>query len=136
MPRTMFWKRVFGRDLLWRIGRWLYTGARREMSHSMDTNGEIALQKRMATHFEQTSRGDPIVLDVGANLGAWSQPFGRALHAAGITKGRLIAFEPGPGQRERLEVNLFGRARFRHGVHSALCSRREERFGRVRTNGR
>lgn len=99
-------ERIFGRQRLWRIGRWLYTGARREISTKLEANGEYALQERLAAYYAKTSCKDPVILDVGANLGAWAQPFGRALDAAGIVDAKLIAFEPGPGQRERLEVNL------------------------------
>ena len=101
-----FLERVFGRERLWRLGRWLYTGARREISMKLEANGEYALQERLAAHFARTAGHSPLILDIGANLGAWAQPFGRALAAAGIENGRLIAFEPAPGQRQRLEVNL------------------------------
>lgn len=103
-----FLERVFGRPLLWRVGRWLYTGARREMSFNLATNGEYALQNRLAAHFATRSGHVPVIMDVGANLGAWSRPFGEAIATAGIAEARLVAFEPCPGQRERLEVNLKG----------------------------
>ena len=101
-----FLERVFGRATLWRVGRWLYCGARRELSAALDANGEYAIQRRMAAHLATQSTRAPVILDVGANLGAWSRPFGEALAAAGVDGTRLIAFEPGPGQRTRLEVNL------------------------------
>lgn len=101
-------ERVFGRKLMWRVGRWMYCGARRELSFALDANGEYALQERVAQHLAKSPDHQPIILDVGANLGAWSRPFGQALSQAGAGDARLIAFEPGPGQRERLEVNLSG----------------------------
>lgn len=103
-----FLERVFGRERLWRIGRWLYTGARREMNFHLATNGEYDLQKRLATYFAARSGEAPVILDVGANLGAWARPLGEAIASAGVEGAKLVAFEPGPGQRERLEVNLNG----------------------------
>ena len=94
-----FLERVCGRAMMWRLGRWLYYGARRDLSAPLDTNGEYAIQQRMALYL--ASRGDPapVVLDVGANLGAWSRPFGEALQAAGVQDARLVAFEPGSRHR-------------------------------------
>ena len=107
-----FLERVFGRPLMWRVGRWLYSGARRELPAGLDGNGEYAIQERMAAHLATRQGHAPVILDVGANLGAWARPFGDALQSAGVTGARLIAFEPGPGQRERLEVNMKGAAGF------------------------
>lgn len=101
-----FLERVFGRNLMWRIGRWMYCGARRELAFALSANGEYALQERMAQHLAKSENRKPVILDVGANLGAWARPFGEALQIAGADEGHLIAFEPGPGQRQRLEVNL------------------------------
>lgn len=105
-------ERIFGRNLMWRVGRWMYCGARRELSFGLDANGEYALQERVARYLAKSPDHQPIILDVGANLGAWSRPFGQALRDAGAKDARLVAFEPGPGQRERLEVNLSGAVGF------------------------
>lgn len=43
---------------------------------------------------------DAVVLDVGANVGWWTVPLARRL---GPTGGRVIAFEPVPANRARLE---------------------------------
>ncbi len=45
-------------------------------------------------------RRDAIVLDVGANVGWWTVPLARRVGPAG---GRVIAFEPVPANRARLE---------------------------------
>lgn len=42
---------------------------------------------------------DAVILDVGANVGAWTVPFARRLGAG----GRVCAFEPVPANRDRLE---------------------------------
>ncbi|MCC7000740.1 MAG: FkbM family methyltransferase [Gemmatimonadaceae bacterium] len=42
---------------------------------------------------------DAVVCDVGANIGWWTIPLARALAPGG---GRVLAFEPVPGNRERL----------------------------------
>jgi hypothetical protein len=44
---------------------------------------------------------DSTVLDVGANVGWWTVPLARSL-----PRGRVIAFEPVPANRERLEWAL------------------------------
>lgn len=43
---------------------------------------------------------DAVVCDVGANIGWWTIPLARHLAPGG---GRVLAFEPVPGNRERLE---------------------------------
>ena len=43
---------------------------------------------------------DATVLDVGANVGSWTVPLARRLAPGG---GRVVAFEPVPANRERLE---------------------------------
>lgn len=48
-------------------------------------------------------RPDAIVLDVGANVGWWSVPLARRVGPAG---GRVVAFEPVPDNRRRLEWAL------------------------------
>ena len=103
-----FLERVFGRVLMWRVGRWLYNGARRELPAGLDANGEYAIQERMTAYLAKQPDHVPVIFDIGANLGAWARPFGEALQKAGVGHARLVAFEPGPGQRERLEVNLSG----------------------------
>lgn len=45
-------------------------------------------------------RPDAVVLDVGANVGWWTVPLARHVGAAG---GRVVAFEPVPDNRARLE---------------------------------
>ena len=45
-------------------------------------------------------RPDAVVLDVGANVGWWTVPLARRIGPAG---GRVIAFEPVPDNRARLE---------------------------------
>lgn len=46
---------------------------------------------------------DAVVFDVGANIGWWTVPLARRLAAGG---GRVVAFEPVPGNRARLEWAL------------------------------
>ena len=93
-------ERVFGRHLLWRVGRWLYMGARRELSATPETDGEVDLQGWAIAHCRSLG-APPVIWDVGANLGHWSRPMARQLSEAGL-EARLVAFEPAPQQRAAL----------------------------------
>jgi FkbM family methyltransferase len=53
-----------------------------------------------ATHARRASKPDAVVLDVGANIGWWTIPLARRLARGG---GRVVAFEPVPANRARLE---------------------------------
>lgn len=98
-------ERIAGRQSLMRLGRWLYCGARREFGSDMTIDGEHALIRRLARVLA-AAHGPATILDVGANLGGWSLPMGQALEEEGVSGSRLLAFEPGQGQRERLESAL------------------------------
>lgn len=102
---------------MWKIGRRLYYGARRDGSLVMGSNGEGLLQQAFARR--SAASGKPLVIaDVGANLGDWTATMIEALDEAGAPGARIIPFEPVPVIREKL------RKRFekptRHAVE--ICS--------------
>lgn len=104
--------RLLGRDRAWRLGRALYMRARGEKAtNAIALNGEAALIRRAIAAAEGESR--VVLLDVGANLGEWSDA---ALQAA-RDQGRdidLHVLEPTPKAAQRLED------RFRSDAHVAV----------------
>ncbi|MFC4293987.1 FkbM family methyltransferase [Novosphingobium tardum] len=62
---------LLGRDRAWRIGRALYMRARGEKdTNDIASNGEAALIARVLKQVEDRS---PVLFDVGANRGEWSE---------------------------------------------------------------
>jgi len=98
---TLF-ERVFGRRFLWRLGRFFYLSARRELSNAMGEDGEFALQKWVVSGLGNAGRA-PVLFDVGANLGLWTIAMARLLENSGVEKARIFAFEPAPDQRVALK---------------------------------
>ena len=91
---------VLGRARSWRIGRWLYKGARRELLVDPDVDGEFALQRAWAMAQARGTPGTTLMLmDVGANLGVWSTNAIKELDRSGIVDFRIRAFEPSSGAR-------------------------------------
>ncbi len=88
---------VLGRDLCWRLGRWLYTGARRELLNDPRVNGEYALQDWYLA--AKPASGD-VFLDVGVFLGDWTLTLAERLAAAGVQAFTIHAFEPSQPQFE------------------------------------
>jgi FkbM family methyltransferase len=91
----------FIRRNAWRLGRKLYCWARGDGANDPVNNGEYWLLEQLL----RNSIGQSVLLDIGANKGAWSL---RAL--AGANKFgksiKLHAFEPCTGTRSILEGNL------------------------------
>ena len=95
-------ERIFGRRLLARAGRFLYLGARRELTNSPDVNGEYALIRAVSQQIHGTASRH-ICFDVGANLGDWSAEL---LTAMDDTDVILYPFEPAPAQHAHISARL------------------------------
>lgn len=95
-------ERIFGRRLLARAGRFLYLGARRELTNSPDVNGEYALIRSVCQQIHGTAPRH-ICFDVGANLGDWSAEL---LTAMDDTDVILYPFEPAPAQHAYISARL------------------------------
>jgi len=94
--------KLFGRRTLWRLGRLAYVTARGEGPNRIETNGEAALQRRLARHATRTA--DVFVcLDIGANVGYWAESLVSACRDEGVERLHLIAFEPSEASREELD---------------------------------
>lgn len=96
-----FLEKFAGRSFLWRLGRFLYLGSRRELSNEPEIDGELSLQDWVVCHFHGTD--DLTVWDVGANLGDWSSSIAQKLSGR-RAKSRIFAFEPAPSQRAHLSA--------------------------------
>lgn len=102
---------VLGRQRTWKLGRFLYFGARRELHNHPEHNGEYRLIGwALDAHRASGASGPVTVLDVGANIGEWSERAAREIAARpGLATGaRLVAFEPASAQRESLRQRLAG----------------------------
>ncbi len=105
VARTL--ERLVGRRLLWRLGRFLYLYARRDSRNDPVLNGEYALHDKLARF--AAARNTPLrAIDIGANIGYWSQHLIEACRRAGVSDLQLWAFEPSDEIRavltERLRV--------------------------------
>lgn len=100
-------ERVLGRRALWRVGRWLYSGSRRELRNDPRVNGEYALLRWRAAALKCPPPAEPIVLcDVGANVGHWTTEAAARLAEYGHSDFVIHACEPAPAQRAALAERL------------------------------
>lgn len=85
---------ALGRRNLARLARLLTNAARLDIANDLASNGEGLVQSVLLRHM--AGRGRPVVLDVGANVGRWSQALlERAAQAAPVGDGvQVYAFEP------------------------------------------
>ena len=99
-------EKLLGRDLVWRVGRFLYLGARRELSLDPQTDGEYQLQSWLVQECKAKQTGSLSVFDVGANLGWWSENLVDLVSPNSSLRLELLGFEPAPDQRKELEARF------------------------------
>jgi FkbM family methyltransferase len=94
---------VLGRRNLVRLSRFLLDRARRDYPNNMETNGELEVQRTLLS-----GRGDApfVALDVGANVGRWSQALIKQAREMGVGDVRVHAFEPTAYSFESLKIAL------------------------------
>lgn len=97
---------VFGRRLVWRVGRALYRNARADVPNGIDENGERDAIGRSLDASAQFP-GRLVYFDIGANVGDWTA----ALMAEAATRGltdhvEVHAFEPVTSTFAALEGRL------------------------------
>ena len=99
--------RLIGRRSLWRLGRFLYMEARRDVPNQMETNGEQAVQFHLL-HVIADRHQKFTIFDVGANIGAWTL---RLLQQSIDLKINdylnIYLFEPVPSTFQYLERKIF-----------------------------
>src|SRR5471032_1415120 len=97
-------ERILGRRLVWRLGRWLYTGSRRELQNDPLVNGEYQLQSWLLAG----ARNDKplLFIDVGANIGNWTGVLLAKLKTSFSGRYRIHVFEPAPAQYAALVGRL------------------------------
>jgi len=94
---------LLARRFIWRAGRRLYMGARKDEPNDILSSGELRLQGLVAERVRLGSR--LIVFDVGARIGDWSK--GIVDLAARRSEGcEVHAFEPVPESRLALEKSF------------------------------
>jgi FkbM family methyltransferase len=91
------------RSLSWRLGRKLYCAARLERENSPLTNGEYWLIERMV---EQEGLVNPVLFDIGANVGEWTARALSILDRSGSVGCQIYAFEPTPTTAEHLAARF------------------------------
>ncbi|MCH7230592.1 FkbM family methyltransferase [Glycomyces sp. L485] len=111
---------LIGRGRVVRGARFALHRARLDVPNDPVRNGEYALQRWM---LESAPGGDPItVLDVGANVGAWSRSLLHLASRAGrLDEVRLHAFEPAAHTHRLLAARLGDRARVNRLAVSDSC---------------
>jgi FkbM family methyltransferase len=96
---------LIGRRRLWRLGRLVYSYARREVGSDPQKNGEYALHRKLAKFAYRQSK--PLtVIDIGGFTGYWSSHLLETCRAAGVEKVQLWAFEPSQESRAQLVQRL------------------------------
>lgn len=80
------------RRVAWRVGRRLYCAARGEGANRMAVNGESYVQGRLLAAADRPLT----VLDVGANIGDWTQSLLDQHASRPEIDLRVFAFEPIP----------------------------------------
>lgn len=121
------------RRLMWKTARRFYMVARGEPLRNLpDSSGEIYMQKKVAQAL--SGLGQPVVFDVGGNLGQWSLQF---LELMAAQKAHMDAlgyhvFEPVPKTRAKLTENIAAAAYsdIAH-IHSVALS---DRVGTAKIN--
>jgi FkbM family methyltransferase len=112
----------------------LYLGARRELGNDATSNGEYALlgwvAARIAQHDQSVIAEKPmkaVIVDIGANLGDWTERALRVLQSIGVGDNACIhAFEPAPDQ------NAYLRKRFASAVRDGRVHVHSEAVGATR----
>jgi FkbM family methyltransferase len=89
---------IIGRSLAWRVGRWLYLGARRELLNDPKLNGEYALQSWVVAE----SGANATFFDVGAHIGEWTASLQTILRDRAAAGYHIHAFEPAPAQFQHI----------------------------------
>ena len=79
------------RSLFWRLGRRLYSCARRDLSSGFQTSGEHWLLRNALADVDRSK--STILLDVGAHMGLWSES-ATSLLMRQKALGHVYAFEP------------------------------------------
>jgi len=87
--------RVLGRKNFVRLGRFLWMRARLDGPNDMARNGELLLQRSVSKAL--ANQPSVSIIDVGANVGAWSQHMLANLEQNhGLTGVSIYLFEPAP----------------------------------------
>lgn len=113
--------RALGRRNAYRLGRFLSMEARLDVLNDPADNGERQVQRFVVEHFAA-----PVVFDVGANLGEWTESLLR------WGKAEVHAFEPCAGTFALLKQRIGSRARL---VQAACSSRPGTAFLHVVDDG-
>jgi FkbM family methyltransferase len=85
---------LLGRRASHRLGRSLYLNARKDTPNEMNTNGEQLIQKQLIKKFGGINE-KPVVFDVGANVGEWTEYLLDEVHFQNNSLNiEIHAFEP------------------------------------------
>jgi FkbM family methyltransferase len=95
---------VLGRRNMVRLSRYLLDHARLDVRNALDTNGELQLQRAVLEMAKGAA--NPVVFDVGANVGQWLSRLLAEAARQGVDGLDVHAFEPSPYTYERLRENL------------------------------
>lgn len=99
-------ERVSGRPRLARLARWIWLEVRLDVVNDPSTNGEYLLLRSVCR--EVSSHGRGTFVDVGANIGDWSDSLVQSwtFGEPGVAQLEVHAFEPSPASFQRLTDRL------------------------------
>jgi len=95
--------RLLGRTTLFRLGRWAYMAARKDVPNRISENGEKWLQSCVLKACSDNNSDRVVVFDIGANIGDWLRSLLDVAERLGCLRQLDVhAFEPVPSTYERL----------------------------------
>lgn len=95
---------IIGNRWSYRLGRSLYMFARNESSINIETDGEEVIQEELVKLLSHEK--DPIVFDVGANIGNWTISLLNKLQSKKLNDIEVHAFEPNVSTFNSLKKNI------------------------------
>jgi len=95
---------LLGRRNYYRLARFLWLDARRDGANAMSSNGERDVQAAIARVARDAT---PVVtLDIGANIGEYTETMLGELEKHGVSESRHFCFEPNPACVRAIESRL------------------------------
>jgi FkbM family methyltransferase len=112
----------FLRSIAWRLGRKLYFWARHDIENDLECNGEYLLLRKLISSNRLLN---PVFLDVGANIGDWTEQACSNLNKYAFT-GKIHASEPAESTFSYLS-NRFKGCKMAHTHRVALSNQTSQK---------
>lgn len=100
--------KLFGINVVYRLGRAMYMRARGDVPNDMATNGEFMIQRCVIRGVQASTNERFVCFDVGANVGDWSYELLSNCKSNQCQSFDLYVFEPVPSTAKVLRERLGG----------------------------